>query len=172
MKLNKLFLAGAMAATLFGACNKDDDDDSGMNDTDRNFMTNASYSNYNEIDAGTVAVARGSNPAVTSFGSMMQMDHTMAQNALDSIGDRRNMNLPTGPDQEHVMLKQMLMTLSGHTFDTAYMNSQVRDHQKTINLFQDEINNGRDQQVKNFASSKLPTIQHHYHMADSIARNL
>lgn len=171
---NKILIAGlSISIALLSACKNDDDDsNNSMNNTDRNFMTMASYGNYNEIDAGGVAVSHGNTTMVTSFGSMMQMDHGVAQSDLSAMGARKNVSLPTGPDSAHIAMKQMLMTLSGRSFDTAYMNAQVRDHQATIDLFQDEIANGRDGEVKNFASTKLPVIQHHHHMADSIARAL
>jgi len=160
-----------MLTTLLGACDKHDDTSS-LNNTDLNFMQMASYGNYNEIDAGTVAASRGNTAGVKSFGSMMQMDHGMAQNDLKTIGSQKSLNLPTGPDSAHVAMKQMLMTLSGRKFDSTYMSGQVKDHQTTISLFQNEISNGNDPDVKNFATIKLPTIQMHYQMADSIAKRL
>ena len=174
MKLNKLFLACSTVAVLFAACNKDDDDNnSNLNDTDRNFMMKASYGNYNEIDAGSLASTKGNRSDVRSYGSMMVIDHTAAQNQMKTLATQKGVtNLPTGPDSVHVAMKQMMMNMNGRTFDTAYMNAQVRDHQATINLFQNEISNGQDAQVKNMASTKLPIIQHHYHLADSIARSL
>jgi putative membrane protein len=54
------------------------------------------------------------------------------------------------------------------SFDTAYINSQVKDHQAAVNLFQSEISAGATQSVKDYASKYLPHIQMHLNMADSI----
>lgn len=171
--MNRILLACGMAAVLFAACKKDDDNNSNnISDADRTFMQMAAYSNNDEIDAGTLASTKGNMASVRSFGSMMVTDHGMAQTDLQSLASQKGVTLPSGPDSLHIAMKQMMMNLSGRDFDTAYMNAQVRDHQATITLMQNEISNGSNQDVKNYASSKLPTIQMHYHMADSIARTL
>ena len=76
--------------------------------------------------------------------------------------------LPTTPDAAHIQMKMMLLTEAGLAFDSTYMRMQVTDHQSTINLMQDEISNGSDQKVKDYASSHLTVVQMHKRMADSI----
>ena len=168
---NKKWIAATLLALAIAGCKKDDDDNNGqtLNDTDRTFMTSASYGNNSEIDAGTAASSMASIGAVQSFGTRMVTDHTTAQSDLVSVGAQVGVtSLPSTPDSAHIQLKAMLMTLSGRAFDSAYMKLQVSDHANTIALFQNEINNGSNTQVKNYASTHLPTIQMHKHMADSI----
>lgn len=169
MKVTKWMLAGLMLCAV-ASCKKDDDEDTNtLNDTDRQFMMNASYSNNAEVDAGGAAASMGLTASVRNFGAMMVADHTTAQNELRLIGSQVGVtNLPTTPDSAHIAMKQKLMMMSGRAFDSAYMKMQVVDHQSTINLLQNEINNGRHQSVKNYASSKLPNVQMHKRMADSI----
>jgi putative membrane protein len=62
--------------------------------------------------------------------------------------------------------------MDGFPFDTAYMNSQIKDHQKAIALFETEISNGKDQELKDYARKYLPYIQMHHHTADSIRKTL
>jgi putative membrane protein len=160
-----------LLAVAIAGCNKDDDDNNGqvLNDTDRTFMTSASYGNNAEIDAGTTASSMASITAVQSFGTRMVTDHTAAQGDLVLVGTQVGVsNLPTTPDSAHIQLKAMLVTLSGRAFDSAYMKLQQTDHANTIALFQNEINNGSNTQVKNYATTHLPTIQMHKQMADSI----
>jgi putative membrane protein len=156
------------------ACMKDDDDNDGntgnsVNGTDQDFVIKASYSNKAEISAGTIASSKGLRDSIRMFGQMMVMDHTTAQASLDSIAGAVNVTPPSGPDSIHIVMAQKLMTLSGHTFDTAYIHGQVMDHQKTIDLFQNEISNGNNHLIKNFANKNLPVIKMHYSMATSIS---
>ena len=100
---------------------------------------------------------------------MMVADHTSAQADMATLGTQvGKTDLPTTPDSAHQAMTRMLMTMSGRAFDSAYMKMQVVDHQATINLMQSQISNGSNQRVKDYASSKLPTIQMHKRMADSI----
>lgn len=135
-------------------------------------MTQASYGNHAEIGAGELASTKAANPGVRTFGQMMVSDHSNAQTELESIASSEGVDVPDQPDEAHQTLMQRLMNLQGLAFDTAYMNSQVMDHQNTVNLFEMEIAQGRDPRVVQYANKYLPAIRMHLQMADSIARSL
>lgn len=165
------FLAGTfLALSVMSACDKDDDDK--MNSTDRDFMIQAAYGNNAEMNAGQLALAKATNPAVKSFGQMMVAEHGTAQAELETIAAERGVDLPDQPDSLHLVIAQRLASLQGHTFDTAYMNSQVMDHQMTVQLFEHEIANGRHWRVKEYANKYLPHIRMHLQKADSLARTI
>jgi putative membrane protein len=92
-----------------------------LNDTDRNFLTMASYGNYNEIDAGQLAATKATDTLVKNFGNRMITDHQIAKNELISLAQNKEVTLPTGPDQTHITMKQQLMNMSGRTFDSTYI---------------------------------------------------
>jgi putative membrane protein len=60
-----------------------------------------------------------------------------------------------------------LSKLHGAAFDKAYMRDMVADHKKDIADFQKEANSGQDPDVKNWASTTLPTLQQHLQLAQS-----
>lgn len=171
MKTIMKALLFAALATI-GACNKDDDNDNNnqsLNQTDRDFMSNATYGNNAEVDAGQLAQSKSTTAAIDNFEMMMVTDHTTAQHDLDSLAHLMSETLPSGIDAAHVVIKQQLTAMSGTMFDSAYIHVQVTDHQKTVQLFQNEISNGKSQRLKDYASKYLPKIQLHLNMADSIA---
>ena len=161
----KFLFAGLLIVALAPACKKDKK----LSDTDENFMKNAAYANYNEIDAGQLAGTQATDSAVRSFAHMMVAEHQTALNELKSLAQDKDIALPTGPDAAHIAAKQQLQQLSGHAFDSAYIHMQVTDHQTTVNLFQGEINSGENEDVQNYARKYLPHIQMHLNMADTIA---
>jgi putative membrane protein len=59
--------------------------------------------------------------------------------------------------------------MSGDSFDKAYMNAMVSDHQEDISEFQKEADRGRDPDFKSFAGKTLPTLQEHLRMAKDAA---
>lgn len=168
MKVRNLIAGGCLLATVFTACKKDDDNS--LNSTDKNFLVQAAFSNNNEIDAGQLASTKGTKDSVKMYGSMMVSDHTTANTELHTVADPNGVQLPTTPDPAHVVIKQQLMAMTAGTmFDTAYIRGQVRDHNATIALFQDEIANGKNQAVKDLASKKLPVITAHQQLATTIS---
>ena len=161
-----------LSVTIFAACKNDDDDGMMPVQGDQNFVTQAAQSNIAEIQAGQLAVSKGMSDSVKMFGQMMVNDHTMALHQLDSIVNDAIFPLPTQPDDAHKALLQRLGTLSGHSFDTAYINSQVKDHQVAIALFDTEKSSGTDNSLKAYATKTLPNLNMHLAMADTIAVHL
>lgn len=168
--MKKFFLIGGFVVAVLTACDKNNDND--VNSTDQNFVNQAAMGNNAEVMAGQLAAQKGTNPAVKAFGQFMVDEHTMAQSDLQINATTMGMTLPTGIPPEDQALMARLNSLSGYSFDTAYIHSQVMDHQKTINLFQTELNGGNNESIRNYASRFLPHIQMHYQRADSISRSL
>jgi putative membrane protein len=153
---------------MFSACEKDNNDDD-LNGTDNTFMTQVAMGNKAEIMAGQLAATKGENAEVKAFGQLMVTEHGMAQTDLESIASSLGKTLPDTVDAEHQALMVRLNSLSGHSFDTAYMNSQVKDHQKTVMIFQTETSDGNNRRVRDYANTYLPHIQMHLQKADSLA---
>jgi putative membrane protein len=172
----KIFMCWALAITgiICSACDDDDDSvvTSSMNDTDRNFVLNASEANLAEIELGQLAALKSSSASVRSFGQMMMEEHQVALDELDSIADKKDAELTTTLNAKHEEMKSRLSTLVGFQFDTAYMNGQVKDHQATRGLFETEISAGADQDIQDYANKYLPHIQMHLDEAISISNEL
>jgi putative membrane protein len=156
------------------ACDKDDDNNNNnqLNTTDRTFMLNASLSNSAEIDAANLAVTKSATPAITAFAQQMITEHTTAQSELKTLGTSVSYAVSDSIDSAHISIKQMLDTLSGRAFDSAYIYNQVTDHQSAVTNFQTEQSSGQNASVKSYANTYLPHIQAHLQAADSIATSL
>lgn len=135
---------------------------SGQSKTDRDFMIKAAQGNIAEIQAGQLAAIQGSTDLIKRFGTMMVNDHTMALNELDSIVQREiRDSLPKEPDAEHKLLAQQLQNMKGKEFDEAYIQSQVKDHQTAIALFETEVSQGEHPALKAYATKTLPKLRMH-----------
>lgn len=169
--MKTLFLTALAAATFIG-CQKHHPTNTTTNKTDVVFMQKASYSNLAEIDAGTIAAARANNDSVKMFGAMMVNDHGKAEASLQALASELRIDIPDMPDSVHQAKAALLKTLSGYTFDTAYINAQVKDHLATIAVFQTELSDGYNPSVKKFATTNLPVIQMHLQEALDIQSQL
>ena len=165
--MKKTLLTVSIGTVLFCACKKDNNNS--LNSTDQNFMTQVAIGNNAEIQAGQLAATKSSNSAVQAFGQMMVMEHGQAQTDLKTLGSKVGRTISDTVDATHKQLMTTLSNLSGDNFDTAYINSQIRDHQNTLNVFQTEINSGNQSDVKAYASKYLSHIQEHLRMADSVS---
>ena len=169
--MKKVFLTGSVALIVFASCKKDKDNNN-VNSTDQTFLTQVAIGNKAEVMAGQLAATKATNPAIKSFGQLMVTEHGQAQTDLQNVYSSVGQTTPDTVDAEHQALMARLNSLTGHSFDTAYINSQVKDHQKTLIIFQSEINDGDNSNVKNYANTYLPHIQMHLQKADSLSRTL
>lgn len=170
--MKQLFCGAAALVILLASCDKNDDDSNSISSTDQDFMVKASYSNWAEVGAGSIAAIKGNADSVKMFGSMMVADHTNAETSLDSVAKAYSITIPSEPDDAHKAKAAYLQTLSGYMFDTAYINAQVIDHQATVALFQQESSKGNNSTVKAFVATHLPVIQMHLQEALDIQAQL
>jgi len=112
-----------------------------------------------------VALDKGVTGETKTFANMMVQDHTKAGNELKPIAAQKNVDLPMDMDAEHKTLQDQMNNLSGEQLQQQYAQQMVTDHEKTVAVFQSEIQNGQDADVKAFAQKTLPTIQEHLDMA-------
>lgn len=134
------------------------------------FVEDASAKGVAEVEAGKLAQEKGSSADVKSFADMMVKDHTAANEKLKSIADAKKLEVS---DSAQLMDKAKAMILelrSAKSFDQAYANNQVKAHEATIALFEKEASEGKDAELKAFATATLPTLQAHLEKAKALAK--
>jgi putative membrane protein len=134
------------------------------------FVRKASQGNAKEIALGRIAITKGRSQAVKQYGQLIVHDHSAANRKLQGIASNAHLQWsPTGPDQR--MAAQSLRAKQGASFDRAFAQRMVADHQKTIAMFQKEVRNGRDPAIKAYARETLPTLQEHLRKAKALTGN-
>ena len=141
---------------------------SNSKNADGKFMSMAATSGMNEITLSNQALSKSSNEDVKKFAQMMIDDHTKAGDELKSLAMTKNIMLPTDADAKHKAALTKMSSLTGDSFDMAYVKMMVKDHEKAVALFQKESTGGKDEDAKAFAAKTLPTLQGHLEMARSM----
>jgi putative membrane protein len=138
-----------------------------LSDTDQKFVQTAATAGTTEIDAAKLALHQSNDKDVKAFASHMIADHTKLAVQL-KMAVPRGTTMPKGPDEAAL---DSLKPLKGADFDSAYISKLgVQGHKDALAAFQDEADNGQDASLKKTAKSALPTIQHHYAMAQDLAK--
>ncbi len=140
-----------------------------LSPADRQFVMKAAQGGQAEVELGQLAQQKAQDPKVKEFAQRMVNDHGQANQKLQSLASSKSINLPSQPDKKEKAEKDRLSKLSGEQFDRAYMEHMVRDHKKDVAEFQRESTSAQDPDIRNFASSTLPTLQDHLKQAESIA---
>ncbi|MBV9724756.1 MAG: DUF4142 domain-containing protein [Gammaproteobacteria bacterium] len=136
---------------------------------DHSFYRSIAEGGMAEVDLGKLAEQKSTDPKVKHFAQMMVTDHSAANEKLDALATSKQAAVPKKLDTSHEAEKAKLASLSGKSFDKAYIEGQVRDHEKTVALLEKEISSGQDADAKAFAQSVLPTVKHHLEEARTLA---
>lgn len=131
---------------------------------ERAFVRNMAFGNRYEIDAGRLAVQRGSAAFSKPFGRMMVQDHTKATRDLVAIAKRHRTAVPTGLGPNAAMLAKLRRT-RGAAFDAEYRRQQITAHEKTLTLIDGYLRQGANADLLAFARQVRPVVADHLKMA-------
>lgn len=141
-----------------------------MSDDDMEFAKMASMGNAAEIKTARLAMERSNSPEIKKYAKMIIKDHTKAGKELQKIAMRSNMAQPNALNDEQMEEYNKLQAATGADFNKMYVeNAGLEDHQKTIDLFQKEAENGENAALKAFAMKTLPTLKEHLQMAQKLS---
>jgi len=138
---------------------------------DATFVKKAAISDIYEIQASQLAQTKAASADVKTFAGKMITDHTKTSDQLKSIVSAKSgMKLPATLDAQHKALLAKLKGSSGANFDSTYAHQQLDAHQQAVMLFTSESQNGKDADLKKFATETLPTLQQHLSMAQQLPK--
>jgi putative membrane protein len=141
-----------------------------LNAVDFNFVGQANLGAPFQVDSGRIAETKSPSAAVRSYAHLMVTTHIPVVDALNEILQRKHVT----PSNTllHGAYDAMLFTLyadHGAAFDQNYVNGQVEYQKGNAALFQQEIQNGSDPDLKEFARQTLPKIEDHLQRALKLA---
>ncbi len=128
---------------------------------DRDFIMDAASGGMMEVELGKMASTSAASAKVKEFGRMMVTDHTKANTELKSVAAKKNVTVPATPAEKHQNHINDMKAKKGADFDKDYVDMMVDDHKEDISKFEDESKNGKDPDVKAFATKTLPVLQKH-----------
>jgi putative membrane protein len=143
-----------------------------LSSDDANFVKDAAQGGLMEVQLGKLAQEKAGNEKVKEFGKRMEQDHSKANDELKKIASDKGIQLSTDLDKKHKGKVDKLTKLSGADFDKQYMDTMVSDHKEDIKKFQREADQGKDADLKQFASQTLPTLKEHLQLAESTAQQV
>jgi putative membrane protein len=144
-----------------------DDANSDKMKGDAEFAVKAADGGMYEVQAGQLALTKGSSAQVKELAQMMVTDHTKGNNELKALAQQKNIVLPTVLGESCQKKFDDLFSKNGADFDKAYTQAMVRDHKDDLDEFKKEADKGNDPDVKSWANGKVALLEHHLMMAEN-----
>jgi putative membrane protein len=132
---------------------------------DQKFIKLAATAGMYEVQAGQLATQKGDS-SVQAVGTRMVTDHTKANDQLMGLTQDLGATAPTSLTARQQAMVTKLQGESGSSFDQTYLAQQKTAHLRAIKVFQTEIADGSNPELKSFASTTLPILKMHLQMIE------
>lgn len=130
-------------------------------ETDKTFIRRAIEAGKNEIKMGSIAKNNSTNTEIIDFGKMIEEEHMALNEKLINIARQKDIQFGERLSDESNQIYAKLKNLNGVDFDREFVIAMIRDHERVIDLFRQQANDGMDIELKNLAKEALPTLENH-----------
>jgi putative membrane protein len=143
-----------------------------LSPVDYDFVAQANLGAEFQIDSGRLAEKKAMTPAIREYAHEMAATHGPAKEALERLLAREGLQAPPEAllkGAYNAIMSSLEAADSVTAFERDYMESQVEYQKGNAALFQNEVQNGSDPDLKEFARSTLPNVEGHVQRASKIA---
>jgi putative membrane protein len=126
------------------------------------FVVDAVGGNIGEVKLAQLAEEKSSSKSVKEIAKMLVDDHTAALADLKTLAANKGISIPTDePDK----IKETIKDLSDDKpadFDKNWTKALMDKHEKTINSYEKELGETKDEDIKAWINKVLPKIRTHH----------
>jgi putative membrane protein len=128
------------------------------------FLDDAARIDQSQIRLGELALQKSTTPRVRQLAQSLVDDARKGRDRLRLIAGSERLRLPPEPTDEQRSAYQQLAKLEGSEFDRAYLDQLNSVQLETNALYDEEVRNGRNMQLRAFAREAVPILQRHQQM--------
>lgn len=133
----------------------------GLTAQDMQFIKDAAAGNQFEVRTSEIAMKNGSSAFVKQFAKEMIIDHSAAFEELKVVARKKGVMVSKKLPAPKQAIVDKLSRLRGAAFDAAYQKVQKDAHAETAAKLKKQIAGGHDSDIKNYAVTTLPAVEHH-----------
>jgi putative membrane protein len=133
--------------------------------SDANILAVMGMADSMEVAEGKLVQGKAKSADVKKFGAMMVTDHSKMMSEGKALATKLNV-VPAPPAGDNMksegdMAMQTLMSVSGTTFDSAYVAMAVADHQKVLDKLNQMRGQAKSPDLVAAIDKAIPVVQHH-----------
>jgi len=167
--MKKIYPAAIVLTLSFLSCTKHNENNE-LNSADLTFMEQMSLNHASEIAAAKLVASNSQSTSLKNYGNDMGTYYSNVEAELERLAASVNLDMQGSVHSQQQV--ERLGVLSGYSFDTAYIKSEVKTHRAMLSLFQDAFNNGNNATVKGYVHRHIDEMERNFLRADSLERHL
>ncbi|HSO42919.1 MAG TPA: DUF4142 domain-containing protein [Rhodospirillales bacterium] len=130
-------------------------------DDSKEFIEKAVRGNVAEVKLGELAEKQAKSGQVKTLGQTLQADHAKARDKSAALAKELGVKVAMEPMEDAKETYDELAKLSGADFDKAFVEAAVEDHEKDIELYSEQLEEGDNPKVVEYAKETLPVLKKH-----------
>ena len=166
MGIKKIAMTLAAAGMAVGMCGVGVAQDT--KSADKSFIKDATEGSQAEINLAKLALEKSKDPNVRKFAEKMITDHSKLIEDMRPFTAKYRVEASGTAVTEHVLYEDLKLK-SGISFDRAYVEAMVKDHNEDLKSFIKEENSTSDPELKATVAKGEKVIFEHNKMIDEIA---
>lgn len=136
---------------------------------DENFLIEATILLHADEKYSNLADGRASGN-VQKFAAEVAKEHEQLKQRLAEVVKDRNLGIVAGLERQTQQQADRLSKLREENFDRAYLARIALDHQRLIELCENQLKNGKDEKMTAFAKVALPALRKHLKTAEGLGK--
>lgn len=131
---------------------------------DKEFVREAAQLGQNEVALAQLAEQKASKPETKRLAQELVTSHTQANQQLSQLAFSKNIQIPTersAAEQAHL---NKMQANSAQQFEKEFISQAVKDHKRSISLYEKAAKNATDPDIKAWAQKMIPTLEQHLAM--------
>lgn len=134
------------------------------------FLVRVANAGMSEVELTKLAESKAATPEIKQFANMLWNDHTQLNAQVKQLAGDRKITLPDSTSADHRKLMDDMKAKSGKNFDKAFIETLIKNHNNSIDLFEKAVNEVNDSGVRTFADNTLPKLRMHRDSARAIEK--
>jgi putative membrane protein len=136
------------------------DDKDVKNDAD--FVAEQVAANFAEIKLAKLAAERSSVPEIKKVAKMLEAEHSKKLEELQKLASAKSITVPIDADKDDIKTVEDLRDeKDAEDFNEEWCKEMVDNHEKTIEDYEDKLENTEDPELKSWISQTLPGLRTH-----------
>lgn len=127
-------------------------------EADAQFLVDASAFSLEQIKLGTQATRKGGK-GTKGLSSLLVNEHSKTYSDIKKLAETKQVSIPDTASIEAFNSHKDLEPKAGFDYEGAYYNRLVDSYKKVIAIYEKEISDSRDQDIKAWATTELPELR-------------
>ena len=134
--------------------------------TAEEFVGNVSAMNIGIVNIAQTAIDQDdAGSEIRDFAERLKQDHQTMNSELQTLASSKQLKMADDADARGIANTAKLMVLSGDLFSESFINTQISAHERLIEYIEHAREQLNDDELTQFAKTKLPMLNSHLEMA-------